>query len=231
MKAAAEDTANANKALHESTKLFDTAAVGPGRPGKGEAPKTIKMIEVEPWDTDNIKNIEEMEEVLQQTSGMVDMLAGSFGNLSNAVGGTTGDLFGFLENVASTGQGVLQLVGYLQAEKTMHDQNASSAMREAAAKSLSAYAGIPFAGIAMGLSTAAMIVSTIKSIPKFAEGGVVTGATLGVFGEAGPEAVMPLDRLQDFIKPQNIRVSGEIKADGKNLKVVIDNYNKIKAVK
>ena len=231
LKAAAEDTAKAYKALHESTKLFDTTAVRPGQPNKSEAPKTIEMIEVEPWDTDNIKSIEEIGETLQQTSEMVDMLAGSFGNLSNAVGGTAGEIFGFLENTLSASQGIIQMIDYLHAEKIMHDQNASSAMREAAAKSLSAYAGIPFAGIAMGLSTAAMIVSTIKSIPKFAEGGVVTGATLGVFGEAGPEAVMPLDRLQDFIKPQNIRVSGEIKADGKNLKVVIDNYNKIKAVK
>lgn len=231
LKAAAEDTAKAYKALHESTKLFDTTAVGPGQPGKGEIPKTLAMIDVQPWDSGYIAEIENMGAAIEESVKSVDMLAGAFGSLGNSIGGTTGEIFGFLENIASTGQGILQLIGYLQAEKIMHDQNASSAMREAAAKSLSAYAGIPFAGIAMGLSTAAMIVSTIKSIPKFAEGGVVTGATLGVFGEAGPEAVMPLDRLQDFIKPQNIRVSGEIKADGKNLMLIIDNYNKIKAVK
>jgi phage-related minor tail protein len=31
-----------------------------------------------------------------------------------------------------------------------------------------------------------------------ADGGVVSGPTLAVIGEAGPEAVIPLDRLSDF---------------------------------
>jgi phage-related minor tail protein len=32
-------------------------------------------------------------------------------------------------------------------------------------------------------------------IPALAEGGVVTGPTLALIGEAGPEAVIPLDRM------------------------------------
>jgi hypothetical protein len=32
-------------------------------------------------------------------------------------------------------------------------------------------------------------------IPRFAEGGIVTGPTLALIGEAGPEAVVPLDRM------------------------------------
>ena len=34
---------------------------------------------------------------------------------------------------------------------------------------------------------------------KFAKGGVVYGPTPGIFGEAGPEAVMPLDRIQPIV--------------------------------
>jgi hypothetical protein len=33
------------------------------------------------------------------------------------------------------------------------------------------------------------------SIPRLAEGGIVTGPTLALIGEAGPEAVIPLDRM------------------------------------
>lgn len=33
-----------------------------------------------------------------------------------------------------------------------------------------------------------------EDVPKFAAGGVATRATLGIFGEAGPEAIMPLTR-------------------------------------
>jgi hypothetical protein len=39
-------------------------------------------------------------------------------------------------------------------------------------------------------------VGKIKGILPFADGGLVTGPTLGLIGEAGPEVVIPLDRLE-----------------------------------
>jgi len=38
-------------------------------------------------------------------------------------------------------------------------------------------------------------VSTGKKVAAFAEGGIVTGPMMGLVGEAGPEAIIPLDRL------------------------------------
>jgi hypothetical protein len=38
-------------------------------------------------------------------------------------------------------------------------------------------------------------VGKIKGILPFADGGLVTGPTIGLIGEAGPEVVIPLDRL------------------------------------
>jgi hypothetical protein len=38
----------------------------------------------------------------------------------------------------------------------------------------------------------------VPKIPMLAEGGIVTSATLAVVGEAGPEAVIPLDRAGEF---------------------------------
>jgi hypothetical protein len=35
----------------------------------------------------------------------------------------------------------------------------------------------------------------LKGIPAMAAGGIVTGPTLAMIGEAGPEAVIPLDRM------------------------------------
>jgi phage-related minor tail protein len=32
-------------------------------------------------------------------------------------------------------------------------------------------------------------------MPRFATGGIVTGPTVGLVGEAGPEAIIPLDRM------------------------------------
>jgi hypothetical protein len=44
-------------------------------------------------------------------------------------------------------------------------------------------------------SVAGKVGITFPEIPKFANGGIVTGPTLGLLGEAGPEAVIPLNRL------------------------------------
>jgi hypothetical protein len=39
---------------------------------------------------------------------------------------------------------------------------------------------------------------SVPQIPMLAQGGIVNQATLAVIGEAGPEAVIPLDRMGDF---------------------------------
>lgn len=46
----------------------------------------------------------------------------------------------------------------------------------------------------------------IGKIPMLAEGGIVSQATLAVIAERGAEAVIPLDRLNDFFGQQPINV-------------------------
>jgi hypothetical protein len=38
----------------------------------------------------------------------------------------------------------------------------------------------------------------VPNIPMLAEGGIISQATLAVVGEAGPEAVIPLNRMGEF---------------------------------
>jgi len=54
-------------------------------------------------------------------------------------------------------------------------------------------------GTAGGGASFGDMFSQLLGIPKFAEGGVVSKPTLGVFGEAGPEAVMPLSKLGNVV--------------------------------
>jgi hypothetical protein len=50
------------------------------------------------------------------------------------------------------------------------------------------------------LKAAFSAVGTVTSnIPKFADGGIVSSPTLGIFGEAGPEAIMPLSKLGNVV--------------------------------
>ena len=76
----------------------------------------------------------------------------------------------------------------------------------AAAKTFAAHASIPFAGmgIASGMIAQQQAVILAAAVPKFADGGLVYGPTLGLIGEyAGasrnPEVIAPLDKLRDLM--------------------------------
>ena len=93
------------------------------------------------------------------------------------------------------------------AKTTANKTEATTNVTAAAAKTFSAHAAIPWVGIAAAAALTAVMVATMASLPKFAEGGIAYGPTLGLFGEyAGashnPEVVAPLDRLRSLIAPQ-----------------------------
>lgn len=179
-------------------------------------------------DNDFLKKADERTRSLENMNEVVGMLGSSFSQLGSSIGGTAGNMLTFIGTILDAVQAIIPFISYLYAESAAHDANASSAATEGASKAMSAYAGIPFAGIPLGLAAVAAIIAAVQSVPKFAEGGIVTSATLGVFGEAGPEAVMPLDKLEEFVSPRDLRVTGNIKASGKDLVVVIDNYNRVR---
>lgn len=179
-------------------------------------------------DNDFLKKTDERTRSLENMNEVVGMLGSSFSQLGSSIGGTSGNMLTFIGTILDAVQAIIPFISYLYAESAAHDANASSAATEGASKAMSAYAGIPFAGIPLGLAAVAAIIAAVQSVPKFAEGGIVTSATLGVFGEAGPEAVMPLDKLEEFVSPRDLRVTGNIKASGKDLVVVIDNYNRVR---
>ena len=52
------------------------------------------------------------------------------------------------------------------------------------------------------------LMKELKGIPAMATGGVVTGPTLALIGEAGPEAVIPLDRMGGMGNNVTIHVNG-----------------------
>ena len=65
-------------------------------------------------------------------------------------------------------------------------------------KSAASGIGSAILGAVPGAGTVGNILGGVKKILPFAKGGIVTGPTLGLIGEAGPEAVIPLDRLNDI---------------------------------
>lgn len=204
--------------------------VGVPTPEVGKLPEKIEGID-NIYDKILMNDAEEYAKKMEVWQTSVDMLSGAFKTLGSSIGGAAGEALTFAGALVDVAAQILPLIANLMAEKAAHDEVAGAAAREAASKAMSAYAGIPFAGIALGLGAVAAVMAAIKSasnIPKFADGGIVTSATLGVFGEAGPEAVLPLDKLKDYIGGNEVRVTGNIKASGKELAVVLDNYNRVR---
>lgn len=97
----------------------------------------------------------------------------------------------------------------------------------------------PVIGIVAGVSAIALGEVLKNSVSKvgahaFATGGIVTGPTLGLVGEAGPEAIFPLSQLNRFIKntqgnsTSNINITGRL--SGNDLRLVLARANKNQAL-
>lgn len=102
------------------------------------------------------------------------------------------------------------------AKTAANKAEATSNVADAAAKTFNSHAAIPWVGIAAAAGLTAVMVATMSSLPKFAEGGIAYGPTLGLFGEyAGashnPEVVAPLDRLRSLIAPQESSGGGSVR--------------------
>lgn len=96
-----------------------------------------------------------------------------------------------------------------------------------AAKTFAAHASIPFYGtvVAAGFIAAQQATIIAAAIPKFADGGLAYGPTLGIFGEyanAGhnPEVVAPLDRLQALLGIGGSGKGGKVKFEIKGRRLV-----------
>lgn len=75
-------------------------------------------------------------------------------------------------------------------------------------------AGVAMAGLAAGTA----------ALTFFADGGVTTGPTLGMVGEAGPEAIIPLDRLAEFGVGGGGPMHITIELDGRTLTESVMKY-------
>lgn len=200
----------------------------------GDLPETVAELDEKAMSEKSFGGDEHREKFVANMNAMsqsAEILQGVLSLAGQTVDDDTQKLLAFIGSVLESVQAVMKFISTIVAETAARRANQNAAVGEASAKAMAAHAGIPFAGVAMGIAAVASIISTIQSIPQFAEGGIVTSATLGVFGEAGPEAVMPLDRLNDFIRDREVRVTGTIVGQGKDLCVIIDNYNRVRNVK
>ena len=104
----------------------------------------------------------------------------------------------------------------------------------AATAAAASVAGIPIVGPEMALTWAATLTAALNAIPKFANGGLVYGPTLGLMGEYGgassnPEVIAPLDKLRSLLGGNGGGGTAEVKfrIEGRELVGILNKQNNI----
>ncbi len=100
----------------------------------------------------------------------------------------------------------------------------------AATGAASSVASIPFVGPIMAVAAVASVLAALVGLPKFANGGIAYGPTLGLFGgyagaSNNPEVVAPLNRLRQLIQPVGLGgMSGDVRfrIDGRALAGILE---------
>ena len=170
------------------------------------------------------------EKVITSTNSKGDLLTGAMGSLSSLMGSLSGIVGEGAAGWLSYGANILTAVAQaMPALASVIGGNIAQAFSGAAAQSQT----VPFNLIALAASMAA-VGAAVASIPKFANGGIAYGPTLGIFGEyAGasnnPEVVAPLDKLKSIIGIDGGTGGGKVEfvIDGRVLKGILHKTERI----
>lgn len=142
--------------------------------------------------------------------------------------------------------GIMRDLGGAMNENAAAWMNYAASIIDAAAKAIPAIMAVacsqaaksasetPVVGWIMAGAAIASVIAAFAAIPKFADGGLAYGPTLGLFGEyAGaannPEVVAPLNKLKDLIGTDNAASRYEqvdVRIDGRNLVAVLAKNSK-----
>lgn len=166
-----------------------------------------------------------------------DLIAGlggvssTMGSLGTAIGGAAGEWLNWGANVIqSVAAAIPQITTMLGLQGTQVTANTAVAGSGAAA----AMSSIPIVGPILAVAAVASVLASLASLPKFANGALAYGPTMGLFGEYSgaqnnPEVIAPLSKLRHLIQPAG-GVGGQVEfvIDGRLLRGVlnkVDRYN------
>lgn len=103
----------------------------------------------------------------------------------------------------------------------------------AATGAASAMASIPYVGPILAIAAVAAVLASLASLPKFADGGLVYGPTLGLMGEysgakSNPEVIAPLNKLRGLLgEGGNGRSEVKFRIEGRELVGILNKQNNI----
>lgn len=162
-------------------------------------------------------------ELMQKIGGQIDASFGAIGNsITNMFGGAQSATGAFVGTLAKD---ALQILG--------HNLKIAMAGGTAAATETAKSFG-PAAAFVLPALIAGATALISGTFAKFADGGIVSGPTMGLVGEypgarSNPEVIAPLNKLQGMIGgaggAANVNVTGSVRVDGQDLLIAIERAN------
>lgn len=194
----------------------------------------IEMPKLEPKKSGFEQWNDAVDKAYQKNQDLVEGMSGIgsvMGSLGQAVGGAAGEWLNWGANVVqAVAAAIPQITALLGLQSTQVAANTAVAGSGAAA----ATSSIPVVGPILAVAAVASVLAALASLPKFANGGIAYGPTMGLFGEYSgaqnnPEVVAPLNKLRQLIQPSG-GMGGivEFKIDGRMLRGIlnkVDRYN------
>ena len=172
---------------------------------------------------DFMMSMQTATELAQKIGKQVDASFGAIGNsITNAFGGAQSAMGAFVGTLAKD---ALNIVGH---NLKVAMSNGITGATETA-KSFGPAAAFVLPALIAG---ATALIS--GSFSKFADGGIVSGPTMGLVGEypgarSNPEVIAPLNKLQGMIggggSGGNVNVTGSVRVEGQDLLIAIERAN------
>ena len=200
---------------------------------KMKLPK-IEMPKIDPKKSGFEKWNEAVDTAYKKNQDFIEGMSGIgsvMGSLGQAVGGAAGEWLNWAANVVqAVAAAIPQITSLLGLQSTQVAANTAVAGSGAAAST----ASIPIVGPILAVAAVASVLAALANLPKFANGAIAYGPTMGLFGEYSgaqnnPEVVAPLNKLRQLIQPAG-GMGGivEFRIDGRMLRGElnkVDRYN------
>jgi len=180
-------------------------------------------------------DVEETTSELKELAESVrDSVQSAFGSMTDSMVDSLGEAQNGLQRFA---QGMFKTVMKLIAMAL--SSSIANAIQGATQSATATGPGALFTTPAFISTAVGGVMAAFASIPKFANGGIVSGPTLGLMGEyAGaannPEVIAPLNKLKELIapatndQPVNVILQGGFDVSGEQLKLVLDRFERRK---
>ena len=161
----------------------------------GADPSQVKVLQQQ------MATLRELYDIPEEKADSLNSSVDAFGALADAMGNLSGIVDEGAASWLTWGANLLKAIGQALPQLAALFAGETAV---AGAGAMSSVASIPYVGPILAVAALASIVAAAATLPKFADGGMVYGPTLGLFGEyadarTNPEVVAPLSKLKELI--------------------------------